>query len=227
MARNFYYGKDADIVAGSANFAALITAAPTTYGLSAAQATDFSALDATLQSAYTDAVSPTTRSPVSIQAKDQAIRGMRESAVNLAKIAYSTTTVSDTQLVALGLLPRPSRAPVPPPAEAPVIDIVSTSGNTVTLRLHAADDSTRRGKPAGVDGASIFSFIGAAPPDTEDGWTFQGMASRTSVDITFPAGTAPGAKVWFTAFWFNSRKQQGPAALSVGTNIPGNAAMAA
>ena len=35
MARNFYFGKDADIVAGSANFSTLITANPTTFGLNA------------------------------------------------------------------------------------------------------------------------------------------------------------------------------------------------
>jgi hypothetical protein len=227
MARNFYYGKDADVVAGSASFAALISSSPTTYGYTAGQATAFGVLNTALQSAYTAAVSPPTRGPVTIQAKNQAIHNMRVSAINLAKIAYSTPTVSDTQLVSLGLLPRPSRAPVPPPATAPVIDIVSVSGNTVKLRLHQAGESTRRGKPHGVDGASVFSFIGAAPPDTEAEWTFEGVAGKTLIDITFPAGTAPGARVWFTAFWFNGRKQSGPSASPVGTNIPGNAAMAA
>jgi hypothetical protein len=119
--------------------------------------------------------------------------------------------VTDTQLVALGLLPRPTRTPVPPPATAPVIDVVSTSGNTVKLRLHAAGDSTRRGKPAGVDGASVFSFVGATPPDTETEWTFEGVAwQRPLLDVTFPAGTAPGAKVWFTAFWFNEPQAERP-----------------
>jgi hypothetical protein len=227
MARNFYYGKDADIVSGSASFAALISSSPVIYGLTAAQATSFGVLNASLQGAYTAAVSPPTRGPVSIQAKNQAIHNMRVSAINLAKIAYSTQTVTDTQLMELGLLPRPSRSPVPPPATAPTIDVVSVNGNTVKLRLHSDADPTRRGKPAGVDGASVFSFIGAAPPDTEAEWTFEGVAGKTTINITFPAGTAPGAQVWFTAFWFNSRKQNGPAAIAVGTKIPGNAAMAA
>jgi hypothetical protein len=227
MARNFYYGKDADIVAGSANFASLIATGFASYGLTTGQATAFGTLNTALQSAYTASVNPSTRTPVTVEAKNVALHNMRVSAINLAKIVYSTSTVNDSQLVALGLLPRPARTPVPPPADAPVIDIVSVSGNTVKLRLHEAGDSTRRGKPAGVDGASVFSFIGAAPPDTEAEWTFEGVASKTMLDIVFPAGTAAGAKVWFTAFWFNSRKQNGPAASPVGTNIPGNAAMAA
>jgi hypothetical protein len=197
------------------------------YGLTTGQATAFATLNTALQSAYTAAVNPSTRTPVSIEAKNVALRNMRTSAINLAKIVYSTSSVNDSQLVALGLLPRPSRTPIPAPAQAPVIDIVSVSGNTVKIRLHAEGDSTRRGKPDGVDGASVFSFIGAAPPDTENEWNFEGVASKTSLDIVFPPGTAAGAKVWFTAFWFNSRKQAGPAASPVGTNIPGNAAMAA
>src|SRR4051812_43604695 len=157
MARNFYYGKDADIVAGSANFASLITSGFASYGLTTGQATAFGTLNTALQSAYTAAVNPPTRGPVSIEAKNVALHNMRVSAINLAKIVYSTTTVNDSQLVALGLLPRPSRTPIPARATAPVIDIVSTTGNPVKLRLHEAGDSTRRGKPAGVDGASVFS----------------------------------------------------------------------
>jgi hypothetical protein len=227
MPRNFYYGKDAEIVAGSANFSTLISADPATYGLTAAQATAFAALNDALQDAYTLAINPSTRTPVSVEASRIAIQNMRVSAINLAKIAYSTPTVTDAQLVALGLLPRPSRTPVPPPAMAPVIDVVSVSGNTVKLRLHDDTNPTRRGKPAGVDGASVFSFVGATAPTEEAEWTFEGVTSKTSVEIVFPAGTAPGAKVWFTAFWFNERKQNGPAATPVGINIPGNAAMAA
>ena len=227
MARNFYLGKHADIVAGSANFSTLITASPTSYGLTAGQATSFGTLNTALQSAFSAAVNPPTRTPVTVEALTLAIKNMRASAVLLAKIVYATPTVNDSQLVGLGLLPRPSRAPVPPPANAPAIDVRSVSGNTVKLRLHAAGDSTRRGKPAGVAGASIFSFVGTNPPTEETDWKFEGNASRTNIEVVFPSGTPSGSRVWFTAFWFNQRKQRGPAADPVGTNIPGGSAMAA
>jgi hypothetical protein len=130
-------------------------------------------------------------------------------------------------LTALGLLPRASRTPVPAPGNPPGIDIVSSVGNTVKIRLHDSTSSTRRGKPAGVSGASVFSFVGAVAPTDQAGWNFEGNTSKTVVDVAFPSTTASGAKVWFTAFWFNARKQSGPAAAAVGTNIPGGAAMAA
>jgi hypothetical protein len=97
----------------------------------------------------------------------------------------------------------------------------------VRIRLHDSTSSTRRGKPPGVSGASVFSFVGAVAPTDETGWTFEGNTSKTVVDVAFPSATAPGAKVWFTAYWFNARKQSGPPATAVGTNIPGGAAMAA
>jgi hypothetical protein len=227
MARNFYYGKHADIVAGSANFSTLITGSPTSYGLTAGQATTFGTLNTALQSAYTAAVNPSTRTPVTVEALTLAIKNMRANAILLGKIVYATSTVNDAQLVGLGLLPRPSRTPIPAPSDAPVIDVRSVSGNTVKLRLHAAGDSTRRGKPAGVSGASIFSFVGATPPTEETDWKFEGNASRTNIEVSFPGTTPSGARVWFTAFWYNQRSQRGPAATPVGTNIPGGSAMAA
>ncbi|HEX3357333.1 MAG TPA: hypothetical protein VHS31_10220 [Tepidisphaeraceae bacterium] len=227
MSRNFYFGKDADIVTGSANFASLIATGFASYGLSSAQSTAFGLLNTALQSAYTASVNPSTRTPVTVEASRTAIKNMRANATLLAKIVYSTATVTDSQLVALGLLPRSSRAPVPPPAIAPVIDVVSVNGNSVRIRLHAPDDSKRRGKPAGCDGLVVFSYVGAAAPNVESEWTNEGVTSKTVVDIAFPPATPGGSKVWFTGFYFNARKQNGPAAAPVSTNIAGGGAMAA
>jgi hypothetical protein len=228
MSHNFYFGKHADVVAGSANFASLIATGFASYGLTSAQSTAFGTLNTALQSAYSAAVNPPTRTPVTVEALGVALRAMRVSAINLAKIVYSTTTVNDSQLVALGLLPRSARTPIPRPDSAPVIDILTAVGNTVTIRLHAGGDSSSRGKPAGVDGAAIYSFVGATPPTDEAAWKFEGLASKVNkVPIAFPGTVEPGSQVWFTAFWFNERKQNGPAATKVTTNLPGGAAMAA
>jgi hypothetical protein len=228
MPHNFYFGKHADVVAGSANFASLIATGFASYGLTTGQATAFGTLDTALQSAYSAAVNPPTRTPVTVEALRVALRAMRVSAINLAKIIYSTTTVNDSQLVGLGLLPRSARTPIPAPATKPVIDILTTVGNTVTIRLHAEGDPSSRGKPAGVDGAAIYSFVGAVPPTEETAWKFEGLVSRVNkIPIAFPSTVAPGSQVWFTAFWFNERKQNGPAATKVTTNLPGGAAMAA
>src|SRR5256885_223423 len=99
MPSNFYSGKDADIVAGSANFSTLITATATAFGLTAAQATSYGTLNTALQTAWTAASTPSTRTSVTIHNKDLAIRNMRALAIPLAKIIYATATVTDGQLV--------------------------------------------------------------------------------------------------------------------------------
>src|SRR3954465_4714087 len=81
MPRNFYFGKDADIVAGSANFASLIATGFASYGLSSARQTAVAALNTALQSAYSAAINPSTRTPVTIEAKTLAIQSMRANAV--------------------------------------------------------------------------------------------------------------------------------------------------
>ena len=53
--------------------------------------------------------------------------------------------------------------------------------------------------------------MGATPPAELSAWKFEGNTGRTTIDVLFPTSVASGATVWFTAFWFNPRKQQGPA----------------
>ena len=224
---NFLPTRDADLVTWSTNFSALIVATPTAFGLTAAQASTYRGLHNAFVAAYNLAMSAATRTPAVIVTKDAAKNALKANARQLAGIIQKCPTVTNTQRSQLGLTVKASPSPIPPPSDAPGLDIVSTTGNTVRLRLHDSTNSTRRGKPAGVTGAAVFSFVGAAAPTDQSGWTFQGNTSRTVTDVTFPGSTAPGAKVWFTAFWFNQKKQSGPACAPVGTNIPGGSAMAA
>ena len=145
----------------------------------------------------------------------------------LYAFVQDNTAVTDAAKIELGVVVKDFQpTPVPPPAEAPAIDILSVSGNTVRVRLHDAVD-TSRPKPAGVKGAAIFSHVGATPPATAQEWTFQGNTTKISIDVAFGAETPAGAKVWFTAFWFNTTALSGPAAAPISTNIAGGGAMAA
>jgi hypothetical protein len=225
---DFLPSREAELVTWVGTFKALITATPTSYGLTAGQATTYGTLATNFVTAYNLANADATRSPSNIVAKDDAKALLIANTRLLARIVQATPTVTAQQKSDLGLTVRDTQpSPIPPPATAPDIDIVSTVGSTVKLRLHPAGEPTRRGKPAGVAGAAVFSFVGAVAPTEESAWTFQGLTTRTTVDITFPGTVAPGAKVWFTAFWRNPRDQNGPAATPVTTNIPGGGAMAA
>ena len=108
--------------------------------------------------------------------------------------------------------------PVPPPAEMPVIDIVSVVGWTMRLRLHNGD-STRRRKPAGVQGAYVFTYTGETPPTDVNAWKFEGSTSKTETKIIFPTTLAVGTKIWLTAAWVNAKLQTGPATVPISTQI--------
>src|SRR5688572_17214575 len=68
--------KEADLVTWSDNFSTLISATPTTFGLTAAQATAFGALNSLWLSAHDTASKPSTNSKANIIAKNQAKENM-------------------------------------------------------------------------------------------------------------------------------------------------------
>lgn len=223
--------KDSLLVAWSSNFDTKVTANPATYTLSAGQATSFHTVNTAFVSAYNavaTAKAAGQRSKPLTATKDAAKAALLAVGRMLYSIVQDATSVSAANKEDVGVVVKKVHpTPIPAPSDAPGMTILATIGNTVKLRLFDATDTAKRGKPAGVNGAALFSFVGTSAPTSEDDWNFEGITGKTIVDIVFASSTAPGAKVWFTARWFNERKQNGPAAEAIGTNIPGGAAMAA
>ena len=136
---------------------------------------------------------------MAVSEKNDARTALKNSARLLATIIQGQATVTDAQKIELGLTVRSAPSRIPRPADAPALDIVSVERRTVHLRLHDATDASRRGKPAGVAGATLFSFIGPTPPSNPNDWKFEGNTTRTTFDVTFPDSVAPGTQVWVCA----------------------------
>jgi hypothetical protein len=151
--------------------------------------------------------------------KNQAKTNLKANAKLLANLVNGTATVTTAQKVTLGIPPRSLPSPIPAPSSAPNLDIVSTTGWTVRIKLHDSTSGSKRGKPAGVIGASIFSFVGAAAPSDVSLYKFEGNTGLTTIDVVFPNTLAAGTQVWITAFWFNGRKQSGPPCTPAGAFI--------
>ena len=219
--RNFYLLPDPQFAPASANFSTLITATPTAFALTAAQATNYGTLNAAYQTALSLATNPSTRTTVTIGDRTLARESLCANAKLLAGIVKGTPTVTNPQLESLGLLPRTTNAPIPAPGDAPVVQVVSVSGRTVSVRLRNAG-GTGRGKPAGVRTATVFSYVGAGPAPTDINlWKYEGVTTRVDADVTFADAVAGGSLVWITAIWANNRAQSGPAAGPVSTYIAG------
>lgn len=217
---NFYRKKDAELLTASKDFSGQILAQAEQLGLTNAQCVAYAALDSAFATCYEAAAEPRTRTRAAVEARNQARKNLVAMAQQLSDYIIGNPAVSNAQLIDLGLDPRSERLPIGPPDHAPGIVFLPSTGRTVNLRL-TDKTSTRRGKPDGVSGASVFSHIGPTPPAQMSDWKFLGNTSRTKVTATFDAELAPGTQVFFTAFWFNNRKQSGPAADPVSCYLAG------
>lgn len=222
--------REAELLNWSRNFDALITADPATYGLDALQATAYTTFHHDFVNAYQAAIDPGTRTPASVQTKNDAKRALIAEARRLARIIQAFPGTTNTERIALGLtVPDPEPTPIPVPDIAPEIDLISAVGRTVRLRIHNEATLETRGKPQGVAGATIFSHIGTLPPAPQDLhlWTFEQNTTTTTIDLLFPSTVPPGATAWITAFWFNPRAERGPTTAPVSIQIPGTLTQAA
>ncbi len=222
MASKYPPAREAQLVTYSANFKTKITATPTVFGLTAAQATSYGTKHDAFVAAYTVAQDPETRSPANIATKDVAKATLIAEFRMLAGIVQRFPGTTNPMRVELGLPERDTEpTPIPAPSAAPMIEVKSVSGRTARIRLMDSASPTRRGRPAGTIGAAVFSHVGPTPPADLAAWKFEGNTGRTTVDVLFPSTVASGATVWLTAFWFNPRKQSGPACDPVSANLPG------
>lgn len=215
--------KDADLATMSANLSTKISATPTAFGLTAAQATAFAALNTAYATAYATAIDPTTRTKANIAAKDTAranligaVNGIRD----INRFVQATRSVSDAQKIELGLPVYKSRSPINPPTDYPTVSVEKVVGRTAYLRL-MTPGSERRGRPAGVQGAIVLSFTGTTPPADPQEWRTEGLTTKTIFPVVFPPSTPAGALVWVSAAWYSPRGQAGPVAPAIQVYLAG------
>lgn len=219
MAKSFFTGNDTELYVGSQNFAGLITATPTAFGLTATQATAYGLLNDAYAAAYQLAAAPTTRTRPNIAAKDAARAALKVMASDLAKVIDGTASVTNKQRIQLGLNVRKTRTTIPVPSITPGVDIVSVTGTRVNIRVHNDAVVTKRAKPAGTAAAWVYTFVGETYPSDPGLWDFQGSTTKNTFEIDFPLTLAGGTQVWICAAWINAKQQAGPVCAPVTTNL--------
>ncbi|MBB6428980.1 hypothetical protein [Algisphaera agarilytica] len=219
MSKPYLPARESELVTWTQGFASLIEANPTTYGLTADQATGYGALRAVFITAYDTANEQTTRSPANIEAKNTLKRQLIAETRKLVRIIQASPAINNDKRAALGItVPDTDPTPVPPPEDAPQLDIVSVEGRTVKLRLRNAATGKRK-KPEGVATATVLSYVGEdIPADIRD-WSFEGNDTRLDTEVEFGDEFTPATKVWLTAFWSNRRGESGPACAPISTHL--------
>jgi hypothetical protein len=157
--------RDADLATYVAAVAAKLTASPTTYALAPADAAQFATASTAFVNAYAAAIDPATRTKAAVSQKDVARANILRLLRADAKRIQASPAVTMAAKLDLGLPIHDAKpTPVPLPAVAPQLVIVSAVANTVRIRLEDAAVPSRRGKPHFVAGAAVYSFVGDAPP---------------------------------------------------------------
>jgi hypothetical protein len=212
---------DTGLLQWSQNVVNCITPTPADWGLVLLDVTNYTAAHDGYSTALA-AVDPSIRNKPAVVTKNQKRNALKLAAQTIANKIYVSSVVDDAMKVQIGMPPRQSPSPIPAPSSKPVIEVIKVSGFTATIRLRDAAGASR-GKPAGTSGATVLSYTGtgAAPIDVTK-WSFEGVVGKVNkIDVTFPSNLANGTQVYLTAFWFNGRKQNGPASDPISLIVQG------
>lgn len=219
MANGYLPTREAELVTWSKTFGTYISANEVQVGLTIEQAGAYDALQSSFAAAYQTANDPATRSPANIESKNLAKNALVEETRQLVAIVQAFPGTTNTMRSAMGITVRDNEpTPVPVPVNPPQLDIVSVQGRTVKMRLRNAINGERR-KPAGVQGATVLSYVGETIPGSLRDWTFEGNTTRLDVPVVFSESVPMGSKVWIAAFWYNRRAESGPASSPVAAHV--------
>lgn len=215
--RTYLPRREADLRMWSINFASKISADPAAYGLTVAQAAEYQVAQSAYAAAYAVAKSPVTRSPSNVGLKNL----MREELIRqtrvLVEICQAWPGMTDAKRISLGItVRRQSRTRTPRPRTAPTVHVTAVDGRLLKLKLREPG-SDRRGKPATVGSARLYTYVGEEEPTTLEGFRFHGSTGRTDTQVVLPASVLPGSKVWVSACWVNTAGKPGPASIPVMT----------
>lgn len=219
--KNFYTGPEGDLASGALALVAIVTPVPATYGLTAGQVTAYNTLATGFNSLLVSASSPSTRTPVIVDQKNEAKSALRKASAQIAKIITAIPTVTNPMLHALLLNERVTPTPRPVPAEPPVVTVPSVSGRKANVRLKGAAPDSSRGKPFGAFSAHIFTFVGPVAPSDPSEYAFMGATTRTITAIQFPDSVPSGATVWICACWVSARGEKGTGSVPISFTLQG------
>ncbi|MFT3786179.1 MAG: hypothetical protein QM770_08435 [Tepidisphaeraceae bacterium] len=174
--------------------------------------------------AYGVASNPTTRTGPAIEAKNVAKKTLINSTRSLVDEIQAWPQTTNEMRRELGITERgkkPTPSPIPPQA---FVKVESVNGREVTLSIQQS--KTTKSKPRGVLGANVMIAYGDEAPASTLDYTLATVTGKSKTVITLDA-VREACTVWISAFWFNGRKQTGPASDPVSVNLSATSAVPA
>lgn len=219
MAAPYIPRTDSGIADWGDNFAALITATPAAFGLTAPDAVVIQTAADDYRAAYTLAVNPPTRTPPNVAAKDAA----RDSAVatfrTFAMIIKANPAVTDMQLASLGLnVDDPTPTPIPAPVTSPILTIIAATPLQHTLRFADQATPSLRAKPFGAKSIEVHVGTATAPIVNPLLCDFFGDFTKQPIAVNYdPADVGKSGTIF--ARWKTATGLVGPWSLGVSMTV--------
>jgi len=179
--------KDALFASWLLNFSTLLTAAPTDYGLEAADATAVDGVNTTFQAAYTTAIDPATRTAPTVALKDVA-RASAEAIVRPYAVRISQNdAVTDGNKSGIGVTIRSLvPTPIPAPTVAPSLSLVAATILAMLIDYKAVG-AVGKSKPFGSVGVEVYRSIGLAAATDPVQARFVGIINKSPFRQSFLA----------------------------------------
>lgn len=182
-------------LAWATNFAALLTANPTDYGLTAPDAVPVQAAADDFEAAMVLATNPATRTPVTVADKDAALAALKSVIYPVATAIASDASVSNGLKTGIGVSVKSTvRTRNAVTAQEMGSEVIYTKQGLPVVKTHDLSTPDSSGRPLGAIGwrIQVNGSNGLEPPDEDAAICFDAVFSR-------PQGTVNPAN--FTSQW--------------------------
>lgn len=201
------------------NFYNIVSDGPTGYGLTAGQMTTLNTLRGTFSTALTTSTTPSTRTPVTVAATNEAFIAVRANCQALVEQSQASLLPTEEMLVSAGMTVRKTtKSPIVAPTATPSLDIQSSTSLAITLRskeLGALNNAI----PTGCVGYQVWCILDpAAPPSTPDNFVLLGQGTRRFYTQNFD-GSAVGKQCYYAIRYITARQLVGPWSNIVGSTV--------
>jgi hypothetical protein len=204
--------KEAEFHPWSKNLVKVTAAKATQWQIPTAATQKLSTSFLTYDSKYQIANDPATRTPVTVQDKNDAKKTFTGDARDYCRgyLLYNKLlTNADRDLLQLPI-PDKHPTPIPPPKGMPEGRVDTSVHQRHTL--HAVDTlevRPRGGLPGGVAAFETWRFIGEAMPTDESAFTYVATSTTTHPVVDYALAES-GKTAWYRFRWVNARNHPGP-----------------
>lgn len=217
---DFLPRRDGDLLTFVRNLRDHLLQAPVEYGIDPGMSESFAELVNRFEADYQVAMTPGTRTIVTIQAKDTTRAAMIRAVRTICGMVRTNFSVSNSQRITLGIRPlNKSRTRIGRPQTAPAVHVVDTDSTSVEIRLIDPEAPARKAKPRGTVGALIFVCIGEEASEDPRDWRALRILHRTQGRLTLGQHVPPASRVWIAARWLNPRLMPGPMSREVHADL--------